>query len=70
MQKDKQKVVKLESISEIHRMLGIPGPTHPLVTLLDTREERVNLSRLPVSYVTTLYKISFVNKLGGNFKYG
>jgi AraC family transcriptional activator of pobA len=42
----------------------------PLITLLDTREDRVNLSRLPVSYVTTLYKISFVSKLGGQFRYG
>jgi AraC family transcriptional activator of pobA len=70
MQKDKQKVVKLESIAQIHHMLGIPGPTHPLITLLDTREERINLTRLPVSYVTTLYKISFVSKLGGKFRYG
>jgi AraC family transcriptional activator of pobA len=70
MQNDKQKVVKLESIAAIHRLLGIAGPAHPLVTLLDTREDRINLSRLPVSYVTTLYKISFVNKLGGRFKYG
>ena len=64
------KVVKLVSVAEIHRMLDLPGPTHPLITLLDTREERVNLSRLPVSYVTTLYKISFVSKLGGQFRYG
>ncbi|WP_231729865.1 AraC family transcriptional regulator [Pedobacter sp. Leaf176] len=64
------KVVKLESIAEIHHILDLPGPTHPLITLLDTREERVNLSRLPVSYVTTLYKISFVSKLGGQFRYG
>jgi AraC family transcriptional activator of pobA len=70
MQNDKQKVVKMHSISELHRMLGIPGPAHPLITLLDTREDRVNLSRLPVSYVTTLYKISFVSKLGGQFRYG
>jgi AraC family transcriptional activator of pobA len=70
MKTDTPKVVKLESITEIHRMLGIPGPAHPLITLLDTREERINLSRLPVSYVTTLYKISFVSKLGGQFKYG
>ena len=70
MQNDKQKVTKLESISEIHRMLGIPGPEHPLITLLDTRDDKINLSRLPVSYVTTLYKISFINKLGGNFRYG
>lgn len=51
-------------------MLDIPGPSHPLITLLDTREEKINLSRLPVSYVTTLYKISFINKLGGKFRYG
>jgi AraC-like DNA-binding protein len=70
MKNDASKVVKLGSITEIHRMLGIPGPAHPLITLLDAREERINLSRLPVSYVTTLYKISFVSKLGGKFRYG
>jgi AraC family transcriptional activator of pobA len=70
MKNDMPKVVKLASITEIHRLLGIPGPLHPLITLLDTREERVNLSRLPVSYVTTLYKISFISKLGGKFRYG
>jgi AraC family transcriptional activator of pobA len=70
MKNDTSKVVKLESITEIHRMLDIPGPAHPLITLLDTREERINLCRLPVSYVTTLYKISFISKLGGQFRYG
>jgi AraC-like DNA-binding protein len=70
MKNDSPKIAKLESITEIHRLLDIPGPSHPLITLLDTREERINLSRLPVSYVTTLYKISFVSKLGGQFRYG
>lgn len=70
MKNDTPKVAKLSSVTEIHRMLGIPGPAHPLITLLDTREDRINLSRLPVSYVTTLYKISFVSKLGGQFRYG
>lgn len=70
MKIDRPKIAKLESITEIHRILDIPGPLHPLITLLDTREERINLCRLPVSYVTTLYKISFVSKLGGQFRYG
>ncbi|SDG62478.1 Helix-turn-helix domain-containing protein [Chitinophaga filiformis] len=60
----------MESVTDIHRVLGIAGPGHPLITLLDTRDERINLSRLPLSYVTTLYKISFINKLGGKFRYG
>lgn len=70
MKKEKPKIPKLESIKEIHRVLDLPGPKHPLVTLFDTRDERINLSRLPVSYVTTLYKISFIEKLGGKFRYG
>ncbi|PUZ25851.1 AraC family transcriptional regulator [Chitinophaga parva] len=64
------KIVKLESITEFHRLLDIPGPAHPLITLLDTNGGRINLSRLPVSYVTTLYKITFIQKLGGKFRYG
>lgn len=64
------KIDKLESITEIHRLLGIPGPAHPLISLLDTRDERINLSRLPVRYVTTLYKITFIRKLAGKFRYG
>lgn len=70
MKNDSPSIAKVGTISEVHRMLGIPGPSHPLITLLDTRDERINLSRLPVSYVTTLYKISFIEKLGGRFRYG
>ncbi|MBL4674689.1 MAG: helix-turn-helix transcriptional regulator [Mucilaginibacter sp.] len=70
MKEETPKIAKLGSITEIHRMLDIPGPAHPLITLLDTRDDKMNLSRLPVSYVTTLYKISFISKLGGKFRYG
>lgn len=61
---------KMESIPEIHRMLGIPGPVHPLISLLDTKEGSIDLSRLPASYVAGFYKITFVTKLAGKFKYG
>lgn len=64
------KVSKLESISEIHRMLGLPGPVHPLISLMDSTEGQIDMCRLPVNYVTTFYKISFITKLGGKFKYG
>jgi AraC family transcriptional regulator, transcriptional activator of pobA len=67
---EKPKIPKIESIKEVHRMLDLPGPKHPLITLFDTRDENINLSRLPVSYVTTLFKISFIEKLGGKFRYG
>ena len=64
------KVIKLESISEIHRMLGFPGPVHPLISLLDANDGQIDMCRLPISYITSFYKISFITKLGGKFKYG
>ncbi len=64
------KVTKLESIPEVHRMLGLPGPVHPLVSLLDTRQGQIDMRRLPASYVLSFYKISFITKLGGKFRYG
>jgi AraC family transcriptional activator of pobA len=70
MKNDAPKLVKLESVTQIHRTLGIPGPAHPLITLLDTSHDSIDLCRLPMSYVTTLYKISFIKKLGGQFRYG
>lgn len=70
MNSQKPKVVRLESITEIHRILHLPGPSHPLISLLDATEGQINLSRMPLSYVTSLYKISFTTKLGGKFRYG
>ena len=64
------KVSKLGSITEIHRMLGLPGPVHPLISLMDATSGQIDLSLLPSSYVLSFYKISFTTKLGGKFKYG
>lgn len=64
------KVIKLESIPEIHRMLGLPGPPHPLITLLDTESGQIEMCRLPVNYILGYYKISFITRLGGKFRYG
>lgn len=65
-----KKIDKLESITEIHRMLGIPGPAHPLISLLDSTRDMVHLDRLPVSYISGFYKISFAKEKSGQFKYG
>lgn len=70
MKSETPKVSKLESISEIHRMLGLPGPIHPLISLMDATEGQIDMCRLPASYVSSFYKISFITKLGGKFKYG
>lgn len=65
-----QKITKLNSVSQTHRLLGLPGPTHPLISLLDATDGQMDLRGLPNSYVLGFYKISFITRLGGKFKYG
>ncbi len=69
MKNETPKVIKLESITDLHRMAGLPGPVHPMVTLVDAKE-LLHLCRVPVSYVLNFYMIILVTKLGGKFRYG
>ncbi|ASZ11706.1 AraC family transcriptional regulator [Chitinophaga pendula] len=68
MKSETPKVSKLDSISEVHRMLGLPGPVHPLISLI--LKDHIDMGRLPSSYVSGFYKISFITKLSGKFRYG
>ncbi len=65
-----EKIARFGSVSEIHRALGLPGPLHPLISLMDTKLIRLDRSHMPASYVLDLYKIKFITKLGGKFRYG
>lgn len=69
MKKEQPTIDKLESVTELHRRLGIPGPAHPLISLLEAKN-LTHLCQFPVSYVSSFYKISFVTKLSGKFRYG
>lgn len=69
MKSQSPKITKIDSITEIHRMLGIQGPVHPMISLLESAQ-LMNLCRLPESYVVGFYKITLVTKLSGKFRYG
>jgi AraC-like DNA-binding protein len=70
MKKEPLTLSKLESIADLHRGLGLPGPLHPLISLLDATNGEIDMSRLPSSYVSGFYKVSLITELGGKFKYG
>jgi AraC family transcriptional regulator, transcriptional activator of pobA len=69
MKKEAPIINKLESITAIHRTAGLPGPVHPMITLIDV-PELLDMCRMPVTYVLSFYKIAFVTKMGGKFRYG
>lgn len=69
MKNDTARVTRIESITDIHRMLGTSGPFHPMITLLES-SQMANMCRFPASYIIGFYKITFVTKLAGKFRYG
>ncbi|MBT1705834.1 helix-turn-helix domain-containing protein [Chryseosolibacter indicus] len=61
---------RFESLSKVHKVLGMPAPNHPLVTLVNNAEGNVPLERLPSPHVLNFYKISYKMNFHGKFKYG
>jgi AraC family transcriptional activator of pobA len=60
----------LDSITDIHRVLGLPAPLHPLVTLIDNTANQINTTNFPRYEVLRFYKIGCITKLTGRFRYG
>lgn len=70
MKKGKNILYKLESLSHLHRVLGLPRPLHPLISLIDNTGNQIETSRLPNSIISNFYKISYKPNLQGKFRYG
>ena len=58
MKKEEHTPIRIHSISELHRMLGLPKPLHPLVSLVDNTIMNIDHDSLPGTFVFDFYKIS------------
>lgn len=71
MKKDMQSIPhRFESLSEVHRILGLPPPVHPLISLIEIKDREIDPGKLPPAFVYNFYKISLKLKLRGKIKYG
>jgi AraC-like DNA-binding protein len=61
---------KFNSISALHRALGLPGPLHPLISLVNYGDITVDVSDLSKGMILNFYKISYKPNLSGQVKYG
>lgn len=62
--------VRLKSIAEICRMLGLPKPRHPLITVLDYREVRMQQHFSNTRFVTDFYIVSLKSPAPDSLMYG
>lgn len=70
MRKDANSPLRVDSISALHRMLGLPKPLHPLISLVDNTKMVVDKEQLNSSFLFNFYKISFKKTLKGVIGYG
>ncbi|MDQ6480699.1 helix-turn-helix transcriptional regulator [Dyadobacter sp. LHD-138] len=70
MKKEENMPYRFESLSDLHRVLGLPKPQHPLISLVEIKDIAIDSGRLPNAVVYNFYKISFKKNLTGKLKYG
>ena len=70
MKKEANGLLKINSVSELHRMLGLPKPLHPLISVVDNTTMAVDAKQLKSTFLFNFYKISFKKTLSGVIGYG
>ena len=71
MNKETSTPHKFESLSEFQRMLGLPAPTHPLISLITNRDGTIRPSAdFPAQFISSFYKITYKPNLRGKLRYG
>ncbi|MBB6329927.1 AraC-like DNA-binding protein [Chryseobacterium sediminis] len=70
MEKKDNVPLKISSISELHDMLQLPKPLHPLVSLVDNTKMSIRKDMLKRSFILNFYKISYKYSTTGKMGYG
>lgn len=70
MEKKENSPLKISSISELHDLLSLPKPLHPLVSLVDNTKMAIDKDMLGRSFVLNFYKISYKYSTVGKMGYG
>jgi AraC-like DNA-binding protein len=70
MEKKDYSPLKISSISELHQILNVPKPLHPLISLVDNTKMSVDKCYLDRSFTLGFYKISYKFSKNGKMGYG
>ncbi len=70
MKKEENIPQKFKSLSELHRVFGLPKPLHPLVSFINLEDVNIESDDLADSFMLDFYKIAYKINLCGKAKYG
>jgi AraC-like DNA-binding protein len=66
----KNNIHRFNSISEFHKLSGLPKPEHPLVSLVDYGKVDYQTDDDEISWVQNFYSVGLKRNINGKFKYG
>src|ERR1700712_1257128 len=61
---------RIKTISEFHRLRGLPKPEHPLISVINVESINHSPSDEPASFVFDFYSISLKRNCNAKFRYG
>ncbi|NMH29457.1 helix-turn-helix domain-containing protein [Flavobacterium silvaticum] len=68
--KASEKPFFFESIPEFHKVLGLPAPLHPLISINNYKDITADTTEIAKGMILNLYKISYKKEFSGKVKYG
>jgi AraC-like DNA-binding protein len=67
---NKKHLLKIESLSQLHKIFGLEKPVHPLVSIVKLEDIKIAPDTLPDFLVLNFYKIAYKTEFNGAIKYG
>ncbi|AEI50262.1 helix-turn-helix domain-containing protein [Runella slithyformis] len=62
--------IAINSVSELHRLMGLPKPLHPLISLINMDEVQSAGKTEELHFILNFYGVSLKKNLSGKLKYG
>lgn len=70
MKKEDNTPVRFESLTDAHKLFGLPKPKHPLISVINGAIDQPDLHGFRQAHVLSFYKIAYKPNLSGKLKYG
>lgn len=61
---------KVDSLTDFHKVLGLPKPLHPMISFFDVKDVNISDEQVGNTFILNFYKISYKSNICGQAKYG
>ena len=70
MSSKENNIIKINSVSELHKLMGIPKPKHPLVSLINYSDVHLSSIENSLKVILNFYMVSIKHNADCKFNYG